>query len=333
MIRNDIMNKWVVLFSSLAVSSNVCAVDVKPYIVNGSYADVTTFPSMASLFFDQIDYTQVYGIASYCGASLLSNQYVLTAAHCIYGNEKAQLFTSVVPQLQDERDFPNNILEKGKVAAIYYPSTYNNTTLLDDIAILKLETPLTTVSSVNYLKRPDAGADATYRLSSEQFVAVGHGDTSSNVDNNTLLLQTNLTFVPNNLCNYESTTATNLCMQGVISGLTGLENATCQGDSGGPLFWSHGSEYIQVGLTSFGPATRCGDPSSSIGATSVFTEIHDYADWIDSVMNGSESPKFVVTEAKRQAYLNPPSSDSGGGSLGWWSLLLVFSTLLRRRWF
>ncbi|WP_254917053.1 GlyGly-CTERM sorting domain-containing protein [Vibrio sp. V06_P1A73T115] len=42
-----------------------------------------------------------------------------------------------------------------------------------------------------------------------------------------------------------------------------------------------------------------------------------------------EPPKFVATEAKRQAYLNPPSDS--GGSFGWWSLLLMFIPFIRRR--
>ncbi|WP_019281003.1 trypsin-like serine protease [Vibrio anguillarum] len=326
MIRNDMMNKWVVLFSSLAFFGNVFAVDAQPYIVNGTDASVTEFPSIASLFFDQIAYNGSYGKGSYCGASLLNNQYVLTAAHCVYGNSANQLFTSVVPKLQIETNFPFNILEKARVAEIYYPSTYNNTTLLDDIAILKLETPLTMVSSADYLTRPTANSDSTYRSSSETFIAVGHGNTASNVDTKTYLQKTNLTYVANVYCNYTSTTDTNLCMEGAI-GSTGLQNATCQGDSGGPLFWHIGGNYIQVGITSFGPNTKCGDPL--VTAPSVFTEILDYSTWIESVLLGSEPPKFVATEAKRQAYLNPPSDS--GGSFGWWSLLLMFIRFIRRR--
>eukprot|EP00487_Bulimina_marginata_P000481 TRINITY_DN108_c0_g2_i2.p1 TRINITY_DN108_c0_g2~~TRINITY_DN108_c0_g2_i2.p1 ORF type:complete len:110 (-),score=7.75 TRINITY_DN108_c0_g2_i2:29-358(-) len=44
---------------------------VTPYIVNGSNASVTDFPSMASLFIDRIDYDGVYSTGPYCGWPLV----------------------------------------------------------------------------------------------------------------------------------------------------------------------------------------------------------------------------------------------------------------------
>ena len=105
-------NKFVVgLLAPLIYSSSVLATEnaveptpdagVTPYIVNGSNASVSDFPSMASLFIDRIDYDGVYSTGAYCGATILDPTHILTAAHCIYGNEEGQLFTTVVPQLED----------------------------------------------------------------------------------------------------------------------------------------------------------------------------------------------------------------------------------------
>ncbi|MBF4359294.1 trypsin-like serine protease, partial [Vibrio anguillarum] len=98
------------------------------------------------------------------------------------------------------------------------------------------------------LTRPTANSDSTYRSSIANFIAVGHGNTSSNLDTKTSLQQTDLTYVANSSCIYGSTAVpdTNLCMSGSINALTSLKNATCQGDSGGPLFWHNGGNYIQV---------------------------------------------------------------------------------------
>ncbi|MFA0070582.1 serine protease, partial [Vibrio breoganii] len=60
----------LVLLAPLIYTSSVLATEntdestpdasVTPYIVNGSNASVTDFPSMASLFIDRIDYDGVY---------------------------------------------------------------------------------------------------------------------------------------------------------------------------------------------------------------------------------------------------------------------------------
>ncbi len=319
-------------FNSNAVES------FQPYIVNGSYASVTTFPSYAALFLDLIDYNNTYYVGSYCGATILDDTHILTAAHCVYStnhnSDLYSLFTVVIPQLQYESYFPYSITEKQRVSKIYYPDNYNNSTLNNDLAILELESALTTVSSSDYAVRPSSGS--SYRSAAESFYAVGHGNTESGVDNKDALQQAYLQYIDNSSCNYSIMTDTKLCMEGLIT--DGLEASTCQGDSGGPLYWYDSTQYVQVGLTSFGPATFCGDPSYS--ATSVFTEIYDYQTWIDNVLNGSETAKFIATEAKRQAYIDgvaiesakSTSSDQGGGGPLHvvWVIILAAVYLLRR---
>jgi secreted trypsin-like serine protease len=292
---------------------------VTPYIVNGSNASVTEFPSMASLFIDRIDYDGVYSTGPYCGATILDPTHILTAAHCIYGDENAQLFTVVVPQLQDTSQFPNGSIEKIRVSEVFYPSNYSNSLndlLRNDVAILKLESALNIDSVNDVVKRPD---DETYRSSLQAFTAVGHGDTESGVDATTLLQKASLNYVDNTTCAAAFFSGSNLtdnqiCFIGDYSVFSSLYGGTCQGDSGGPVYWKDGTDYKQVGITSFGPET-CGGGNITEGVTvtSVFTEIYNYESWIDSVVAGTETAKFVSTDAKRTAYAGTTSSGSGGG--------------------
>ncbi|CDU15441.1 S1 family peptidase [Vibrio coralliirubri] len=312
-------------------------IGVTPYIVNGSNASVTDFPSMASLFIDRIDYDGVYSTGPFCGATILDPTHILTAAHCIYGDENAQLFTVVVPQLQDTSQFPNNIALQSRVSEVYYRSDYSNSLsdlLRNDIAILKLESSLN-IDAVNDVIYPLGFSTELYRSSSEIFVAVGHGDTRSGSDSTTILQKAALKYVDKATCTNafmdgSALTDNQICFNGDYSAFTGLFNGTCQGDSGGPVYWQDGSTYRQVGITSFGPDT-CGGNST---VTSVFTEILDYKDWIDSVMAGTETAKFVSTDAKRTAYAGRSSSGSGGsvsfGLLGALMLLGGFRRAMSR---
>ena len=80
------------------------------------------------------------------------------------------------------------------------------------------------------------------------------------------------------------------------------------------MYWKDGADYRQVGITSFGPDT-CGGITSTV-TSSVFTEIQDYEAWIDSVIAGTETAKFVSTDAKRTAYVNAHTSTGSGSSGG-----------------
>ncbi|MGF1755935.1 serine protease, partial [Vibrio makurazakiensis] len=312
----------------------------------GSDAPVSTYRSIANLFVDSIEYDGVYYPEPYCGATILDPQHILTAAHCIYGSNALQLFTTVVPQLGDSSDYPSGNIQRVRVSEIYYRNDYSNDIsdlLPNDIAILKLESSLNIDSVNDVIVRPSS---ESYRADNvnTSYKAVGHGNTSTGSDTTTNLLQTDLNLIDNTTCKGYFTegskmTDSQICFDGNYSASTGLNGGTCQGDSGGPAYWYDGSQYVQVGITSFGPST-CGYTG---GVTSVFTEIYDYRTWIDSVLAGSETPQRTVTGSDRQTYLDTygrillsgsntlttnDASGSSGGSLSF--LGLGFLALIGR---
>ena len=52
---------------------------ISDFIVNGDIADVGAWPWQAALIWN--------GRVVYCGGTLLNNQWVVTAAHCVYPPE------------------------------------------------------------------------------------------------------------------------------------------------------------------------------------------------------------------------------------------------------
>ncbi len=315
-------------------------IDASPYIVNGTDTTTSEYPSYVHLYYYIEDYDTRND--SVCGGTILNKNYVLTAAHCVDINdssvgEEGLLFMSVIPNLDSLREI-DSLAKKHYVSKVYVYDNYKpEPDLLNDIAILELETPLD-VSNSAFISRLPFN-ESIYRDASERFTAVGHG-LSGRQSEVSALQKTELTYVENASCNFYVGGApeTQLCMEGEI--VDGLENAVCGGDSGGPLYWEYDGITYQVGLTSYGPARGCGAADPSIGATSVFTELTDYEDWINSVINGQEEADYIADDSDRQYYrengtlpLSPPEpkiSSGGGGSVPLWAIyLLPIVTLVR----
>lgn len=298
------------------------ATDYTTYIVNGTDTTLNTHPDFASLFFDSIDYDGLYGDGPFCGATVLNSQYILTAAHCIFDgeepNEYYMLFT-VVGQVERADEFPDSV-DTVRAAEFYYYSSFSGSDSdlwANDIAIIKLESALNTSGSVA------RATEESYRDSSNSFVTIGLGLTSSYDSGfNRTLLSTDLTYVDNETCaaSLDDTytdllTDNQICFSGEYSNSTRLYSGVCSGDSGGPVYYYDGSDYTQVGITSFGP-----EPCGDISITSYYTEIADYDSWISQVLAGNIDPQFIATDAKRTAYFDTGDStdtddtSNGGGS-------------------
>lgn len=352
---------------TVMLSAGVQAGDVNPYIINGSPTTDSelsgNYPTFTSLYFHD---GSKFG--NYCGGTIIDAQHVLTAAHCVNGNDALNMMlnTWVVPGLADQTKYNNGGYQSARVEKIYYQSSYSpnldpskGPVLPDDIAILKLERRLSIGNYSNYLNATTNDIYAELR-GADSFKAVGRGYTNhiANDNGKTLtrtttdtVMQTSLTFAPKSVC---GTTDKQLCFDGPLSG--GYKNSTCNGDSGGPVYWFDGSKYQQIGITSYGPAT-CGDKDRLF--TSVFTEVYEYRNWIYDVINGAVDPQFEVrksggtrtlydystnTQVKSSSALlddttmpkisttsSIGSSGSSGGSLGFFSLLLLGALSLRKK--
>ncbi|MFA0086555.1 trypsin-like serine protease [Vibrio sp. 10N.261.51.F12] len=326
------------LFGSMPVYSS--DIDIAPAIVNGENANAADYPSFVGLYIDSSEYDGRYSGGAYCGGTLLDTEHVLTAAHCIEGDLAAGLFTTVLTMLDNENDFRN--ADKRRVVEVYiHPSFSNNITALlpNDVAVLKLETSTSSGDAATL------ASSESYRVTSETFTAVGHGNIRSNVEGTAILQRANLVYVSNAVCranfrNGGNLTDKQVCFSGALSSSTGLKAGTCQGDSGGPIYWDNNGTQTQVGITSFGPAT-CGDASSAV--TAAYTEVSDYRAWIKSVQDGLESPRYQSDDQARRDYIAQngrvvytggtfaSGGDSGGGGFlgSIWLIILIGLTIVR----
>ncbi|MGR6859606.1 S1 family peptidase [Aliivibrio salmonicida] len=300
--------------SLFSFASNAEEVTVTPYVVGGANADVANFPFMASLMFEYD--SQPGTIYPFCGGSVLDATHILTAAHCVY-DTAAYLVPSmkVVIGVNNAQDML--IAQKVAVKNIYYPSDYNDSTLVNDVAVLELSQPLPTYASANEVTLGTSGDELSYRDENQDFTIVGYGRLGTNQKNpNLQFMEASVNYVSAAHCGlWQGITITDklICTNGNSN--PALVTATCQGDSGGPLIWNN----KQIGIVSFGPAT-CGQ--ESVAAQSVFTDVSQYKDWILQAQRGEIAPTTTATE----------SSGSSGGAFTFGGLLaLCFVGFSRRK--
>merc|ERR1719422_649196 len=100
-------------------------------IVGGQETEVNEYPW-------QVGLVSSSGRSPWCGGSLISNQHVLTAAHCTAGGS-----TTSIRVLLGEHDTSDSMANIVSISAITDHPNYNSGTLDNDFSILTLSSPVT----------------------------------------------------------------------------------------------------------------------------------------------------------------------------------------------
>ncbi|XP_074846944.1 transmembrane protease serine 7-like [Carettochelys insculpta] len=230
-------------------------------IVGGSDAQEGEWPWQVSLHF--------VGVA-YCGASVISREWLLSAAHCFQGN-----------RLSDPRTWTAHLGMRAQgnakfvtpVRRIIVHEYYNNRNYDYDIALLQLSVPWP--DTMKHVIQPICIPSLSHKVhSGEKCWITGWGQRQEANDQGSIILQkAEVEIVDQTLCHstYGLITARMLCA-GVMSG----KKDGCKGDSGGPLSCRSQSDgkWFLTGIVSWGYG--CGRPNFP----GVYTRVSKFASWI-----------------------------------------------------
>ncbi|KPJ15232.1 Serine protease snake [Papilio machaon] len=241
------------------------------HIIGGEAVSVGEFPHMVALGYPEGD-----GYNFMCGATLLSDTFVLTAAHCVDTIDQIKPAIARLGVVELGSTARNNETDVDVAEIIVHPN-YTRRYKYHDLSLIRLSKRVEYSSVLSPACLYTSLQDPTVPLT---ITGWGKTSTTRNVRSN-MLLKAKVSIVGREKCN-ENYSMWRKLPNGISNEQLcagdpqGLRD-TCQGDSGGPLqaLTEADGHYRVVGVTSFGRG--CGSP-----VPGVYTRLALYLDWIES---------------------------------------------------
>jgi len=269
----------VVVFICFTAVQAMADTSFEPRIIGGEAAADGELPFQVGI---AIDNGSTYTL--FCGGSLISDTWVLTAAHCLDDYTSSDTVNLRVLS-------GTNVWDQSKLTSVSHfilHESYDSVTYNNDIALIQLSSAVTSAPldalSTTTTPRFTTGTTATVSGWGEQ-TAFGASDYPNE------LLKVDLPVVSNETCNQVASYNGRITDNMICAGFAEGGKDSCQGDSGGPLFvQSSDNTFTQIGVVSFGDG--CAEPNKY----GVYTKVANYEDWIESNTGLVISAEGSVTE-------------------------------------
>ncbi|XP_016354618.1 mast cell protease 1A-like [Sinocyclocheilus anshuiensis] len=224
-------------------------------VVNGSEAKPHSRPYMVSV--------QAFG-QHYCGGFLISDEFVLTAAHCWKGFGTRM----VVVGAHDLSD--SNTLKRIGVKDYFPHPNYKISPIQNDIMLLRLQEKVKINNDVKWIALPKDGENVQENTLCS---VAGWGELWTDGEPSSRLMEANVYLKNNRECyNRWGEIYYSLSQMMCTYGHGGF----CSGDSGGPLVCGD----TAVGVVSYRYIALCNSPEKP----NVYTKISAYLPWIHQII-------------------------------------------------
>ncbi|XP_044737924.1 chymotrypsinogen B-like [Chrysoperla carnea] len=242
---------------------------VQDRILNGDLAEAAKYPFIVNVQERKPGEKDPF---RFCGASILSEKWLLTAAHC-YDHVKSTADIRINAGVVDANNFGSKSQEISVKKWFIHPK-YSRIAVHDDIALIELLKPLKFNKHVSPISLPPADYEPT---GEGKILGWGAIDPKEEIRSQ-YLREATIHVSTEAECNKHDSpmsAATQICL-GVSDKTT-----ACQGDSGGPFMQMINNKPCIVGVTSFA-GKGCTEK-----APSVYTKVSAYKSWIEETMKNN----------------------------------------------
>ncbi len=234
---------------------------VNPRIVGGTPTQISQVPWQVA----------ITASGNLCGGSLISTEWVVTAAHCVTEKVPASVLVYAGIDRLSQRSEAN----RSSVSRIVIHPNWNNSIYTADIALLQLSAPITLTDKVQLISLPSNVDPGTWPAQGVPATVSGWGATSFAGVVSDQLNSANISILTGpgvDTCGgYGSDFTSN---DDICAGTPSGQIDTCAGDSGGPLVISESGSPVLAGVTSVG--NECALPNFP----GIYTRVTSYLSWI-----------------------------------------------------
>lgn len=290
-------------------------------VIGGKVADVGAWPWQVALV---INGRPLSAEAQFCGGSMVLDQWVLTAAHCIHMKDNNGVYRDINPAAISVL-VGTNELAPGKgdavpVEAIFRHPAYVGTEFDNDIALIKLARA--PQADYQTIKVPDAQFGDMLDQPGVRTVVTGWG-LIEGAKRTEMMREAEIQMMSRDMCNRMMLEArAKVAAEGIghaarafglkddeaqmvwkelvshvrppmsenmlCSGTFEGGKTSCNGDSGGPLVVPlNDGNYIQAGVVSWGMSSASTGSCAENALFSAYTRVSNYVDWLNQTVNAN----------------------------------------------
>ncbi|XP_041315204.1 coagulation factor X-like [Pyrgilauda ruficollis] len=208
----------------------------------------------------------------FCGGTILNENFILTAAHCINQSKEIKVVVGEVDREKKEQSESMHTVDKIFVHSKFIVETYDN-----DIALLKLKEPIRFSEYViaACLPKADFANEVLMNQKSGRVSGFGREYDGGQLPKKLKVLE--LPYINRSTCKestYFAVTENMFC-----AGYDTEQKDACQGDSGGPHVTRYKDTYFVTGIVSWG------EGCARKGKYGVYTKLSRFLRWVTTIMN------------------------------------------------